>query len=54
VAGTDVQFSESFEIEGGRDVRTRLQARTEGAVSKVRDGGYASGRGNNRVKKTCA
>ena len=52
--GTDVQFSESFEIEG-RDVFAHAcKLGLEGVVSKVRDSAYASGRGNSWVKKTCA
>ncbi|HTE34903.1 MAG TPA: non-homologous end-joining DNA ligase [Reyranella sp.] len=54
IGGTDVQFSESFEIEG-RDVFAHAcKLGLEGVVSKVRDSAYASGRGNSWVKKTCA
>jgi bifunctional non-homologous end joining protein LigD len=45
IARTNVQFSESFEIEG----RSMFEH-----ACKVRDSVYASGRGNNWVKKTCA
>ena len=51
INGTDIQFSESFAIDGG-EMYARLQGGPR--VSKVRDSGYASGRGNNWVKKTCA
>jgi bifunctional non-homologous end joining protein LigD len=54
IAGTDVQFSESFEIEGPEMFAHACKLGLEGVVSKVRDSSYASGRGNNWVKKTCA
>ncbi|MCK1339804.1 non-homologous end-joining DNA ligase [Bradyrhizobium sp. 38] len=54
VAATDVQFSESFEIEGQDMFAHACKVGLEGVVSKVRDSIYASGRGNNWVKKTCA
>jgi len=54
IAGTDVQFSESFEIEGREMFAHACKLGLEGVVSKVRDSAYASGRGTNWVKKTCA
>jgi len=54
IAGTDVQFSESFEIEGREMFAHAFRLGLEGVVSKVRDSAYASGRGNSWVKKTCA
>jgi bifunctional non-homologous end joining protein LigD len=54
IAGADVQFSESFEIEGREMFEHACKLGLEGAVSKVRDSAYASGRGNSWVKKTCA
>ena len=54
IAGTDVQFSESFEIEGLEMFEHACRLGLEGVVSKVRDSAYSSGRGNNWVKKTCA
>jgi bifunctional non-homologous end joining protein LigD len=54
IAGTDVQFSENFEIEGREMFAHACKLGLEGVVSKVRDSAYASGRGNNWVKKTCA
>ena len=54
VAGTEVQFSESFEIEGREMFAHACKLGFEGVVSKVRDSAYASGRGNRWVKKTCA
>jgi bifunctional non-homologous end joining protein LigD len=53
IVGTDVQFSESFEIEGREMFAHACKLGLEGVVSKVRDSAYASGRGNNWVKKTC-
>ncbi|MGO4511889.1 non-homologous end-joining DNA ligase [Bradyrhizobium sp. 2TAF36] len=54
IAGTEIQFSESFEIEGREMFAHACKIGLEGVVSKVRDSVYASGRGNNWVKKTCA
>jgi bifunctional non-homologous end joining protein LigD len=54
IAGSDVQFSESFEIGGGEMFAHACKLGLEGVVSKVRDSAYASGRGNSWVKKTCA
>ncbi len=54
IAGTDVQFSESFEIEGREMFAHACKVGLEGVVSKVRDSIYNSGRGNNWVKTTCA
>jgi bifunctional non-homologous end joining protein LigD len=51
---TAIQLSESFEGDG-RDIHKHAcKVGLEGVVSKVRDSHYASGRGNNWVKKTCA
>ena len=54
IAGTDVQFSESFEIEGTEIFAHACKLGLEGVVSKVRDSAYSSGRSNSWVKKTCA
>jgi bifunctional non-homologous end joining protein LigD len=54
VAGTDIQFSESFEIDGQAMFGHACKLGLEGVVSKVRDGGYPTGRSNDWVKKTCA
>nr|WP_249146247.1 non-homologous end-joining DNA ligase [Bradyrhizobium diazoefficiens] len=54
IDGTEIQFSESFEIEGAYMFAHACKIGLEGVVSKVRDSAYASGRGNNWVKKTCA
>ncbi|SPP97164.1 MULTISPECIES: non-homologous end-joining DNA ligase [Bradyrhizobium] len=53
IAGSDVQFSESFEIDGKAMFAHACKLGLEGVVSKVRDSAYASGRGNAWVKKTC-
>jgi bifunctional non-homologous end joining protein LigD len=54
IDGTDVQFSESFEVDGPEMYKHACKTVLEGVVSKVRDSRYASGRGNDWVKKTCA
>ena len=54
VSGTGIQFSESFEMEGHEMFAHACKIGLEGVISKVRDSVYASGRGNNWVKKTCA
>jgi bifunctional non-homologous end joining protein LigD len=54
IAGTELQFSESFEVEGAEMFAHACGVGLEGVVSKVRDSRYVSGRGNDWVKKTCA
>jgi bifunctional non-homologous end joining protein LigD len=54
IAETDVQFSESFEVEGKEMYEHACKSGLEGVVSKVRDSRYNSGRTNDWVKKTCA
>jgi bifunctional non-homologous end joining protein LigD len=54
IAGTDLQFSESFEVDGPEMFAHACRVRLEGVVSKVLDSPYSSGRSNNWVKKTCA
>ena len=54
VAGTAIQFSESFEVDGAEMFAHACGIGLEGVVSKVRDSRYTSGRGNDWVKKTCA
>jgi bifunctional non-homologous end joining protein LigD len=46
IAGTEVQFGETFEIEGQEMYRQPCKIALEGIVSKVRDSRYNSGRGN--------
>jgi len=54
INGTDIQFSESFEVDGPEMYKHACTVGLEGVVSKVRDSRYVSGRGNDWVKKTCA
>jgi bifunctional non-homologous end joining protein LigD len=51
---TEIQFSESFEVDGGEMFKHACKTGLEGVVSKVRDSKYASGRSHDWVKKTCA
>jgi bifunctional non-homologous end joining protein LigD len=51
---TDVQFSESFELDGREMFAHACKVGLEGVVSKVRNGPYPTGRTNDWVKKTCA
>ena len=53
VDGTDVQFSESFEIEGREMFAHACKLGLEGVVSKLRDGPYPKGRPSDWAKKTC-
>jgi bifunctional non-homologous end joining protein LigD len=53
VAKTDIQFSESFEVDGPEMFTHACGVGLEGVVSKVRDGRYVSGRSNDWVKKAC-
>jgi bifunctional non-homologous end joining protein LigD len=54
IAKTDIQFSQSFEIDGREMYKHACKTGLEGVVSKVRDSRYRSGRVNDWVKKTCA
>ena len=54
IAETDIQYSESFEVDGSEMYKHACKTGLEGVVSKVRDARYASGRSNDWVKKTCA
>ena len=54
IDGTDIQFSESFEVDGGEIYKHACKTGLEGVVSKVRESRYASGRSTDWVKKTCA
>ena len=54
IANTDVQFSESFEIDGREMFKHACEIGLEGIVSKVKDGRYVSGRSRDWVKVTCA
>ena len=54
INGTDIQLSETFEIDGAEIFAHACKVGLEGVVSKVSESRYASGRGNDWVKKTCA
>jgi bifunctional non-homologous end joining protein LigD len=54
IAGTAIQFSESFAVDGAEMYAHACGIGLEGVVSKVRDSRYASGRSNDWVKTTCA
>jgi bifunctional non-homologous end joining protein LigD len=54
IHSTDIQFSESFEVDGSEMYAHACKVGLEGVVSKVRDSRYPFGRGNDWVKKTCA
>ncbi|WP_312015228.1 DNA ligase [Bradyrhizobium lablabi] len=55
IAGSDIQFSESFEVDGREMFAHACKIGLEGVVSKVRDSIYPTGRsGRDWVKKTCA
>ncbi|MCP1742669.1 ATP-dependent DNA ligase [Bradyrhizobium japonicum] len=54
LASTDVQFTESFEIDGREMFAHARKVVLEGVVSKVCDSVYPVGRSNIWVKKTCA
>jgi bifunctional non-homologous end joining protein LigD len=54
IAGTAIQFSESFGVDGAEMFAHTCDIGLEGVVSKVRDSRYPTGRGNDWVKKTCA
>jgi len=51
IAETDIQFSESFEVDGREMYKHACKTGLEGVVSKVRDSRYVSGRINDWVKK---
>src|SRR5882757_2083772 len=53
IAETDIQFSESFEVDGAEMYKHACKTGLEGVVSKVRNSRYVSGRINAWVKKTC-
>ncbi|MBR1280236.1 non-homologous end-joining DNA ligase [Bradyrhizobium sp. AUGA SZCCT0283] len=54
IDGTDVQFSESFDVDGNEMYAHACKVGLEGVVSKVRNSRYQSGRSNDWTKKTCA
>jgi bifunctional non-homologous end joining protein LigD len=54
MAGTDIQFSESFEVDCQEMYKHTCKTGFEGVVSRIRDSRYVSGRIADWVKKTCA
>jgi bifunctional non-homologous end joining protein LigD len=54
IGGNDLQFSESFELEGSEMFKHACKTGLEGVVSKVRDSRYPSGRSNDWVKKNAS
>jgi bifunctional non-homologous end joining protein LigD len=54
LAGSDIQFSESFTIDGREMLKHACKIGLEGVVSKVADSNYGSGRSRDWVKTTCA
>ena len=54
IAKTDIQFSESFEIDGPDLFKHACKTGLEGIVSKVRDSRYPDGRSRDWVKIACA
>jgi bifunctional non-homologous end joining protein LigD len=53
IKGTDILFSDSFEIDGAEMFKSACNMGLEGVVSKARDARYNSGRTNDWVKVTC-
>jgi ATP-dependent DNA ligase len=54
IVGTDIQFSESFEVHGRTVFEHACKVGNEDVVSKVANTPYVSGCGRNCVKKPCA
>src|ERR1700730_8970042 len=50
---SDIQFSESFDVDGGEMFKHACKTGLEGVVSKVRNSQYPIGRSNNWVKVAC-
>jgi bifunctional non-homologous end joining protein LigD len=51
---TDIQFSESFEVDGREMLKHACKTGLEGVISKVQDSRYPNGRSNDWLKVTCA
>jgi bifunctional non-homologous end joining protein LigD len=51
---TEIQFSDSFEVDGREMFKHACKTGLEDVVSKVSDSKYSSGRSNDWVKATCA
>jgi bifunctional non-homologous end joining protein LigD len=54
ISETDIQYSESFEVDGKEMYKHACKTGLEGVISKVRDSRYVSGHTNDWVKKPCA
>jgi bifunctional non-homologous end joining protein LigD len=54
IDGTDIQFSQSFHIDGPQLFKHACKTGLEGIVSKVRDSRYPKGRSNDWTKITCS
>jgi bifunctional non-homologous end joining protein LigD len=54
INGTDLQFSDSFEVDGAEMYAHACKVGLEGVISKMRDSRYVSGRTRDCVEKTCA
>lgn len=54
IAATDVQYSDSFEMDGREMFKHACKIGLEGIVSKVKDGPYPTGGSRDWVKVTCA
>jgi bifunctional non-homologous end joining protein LigD len=53
VAGTDIQYSESFEVDDPDMFKHVCKTGLEGVVSKVHDSRYSQGRSNDWITITC-
>ena len=53
IAETNVQYSESFEVDGREMYKHACKTGLEGVLSKARDGRYPTGRTNHWAKVTC-
>lgn len=54
IAGTDIAYSEHFDIDGAELFRRVCAGELEGVVSKIANSPYGGVRGNYWVKTTCA
>lgn len=54
IAGTQIAYSEHFDVDGAELFRRVCAGELEGVVSKIADSPYAGVRGNYWVKTTCA
>jgi len=54
IAKSDIQFSDSFDVDGAEMFKSACSMGVEAVVSKVHDARYHSGRTNDWVKVTCS